>query len=1334
MGRYCNFMISVLVFVWTAFSASAQYKSVYNLNVTDGLSQNTISAIYQDERDYIWFGTRNGINLYNGRDFTVFKNDKQNPGSIPNNEVKEINGDGKGHLFVRTGNAQILKHELGSDSFQVLVSSAATSMYYFDGLYFAESHEVYFLPDGADSPELLYSFADRKNIITSFLKVGTRLYIGTSKNGLYCLDDTGALQNLVENEYVTSLFLDSEGDVWATFGDATGILRLGRDGSMRYMFPGTNSGDMDSNRTQACCEDHDGNIWVGTFNGLYMFDRKTEKFVKYDNPALANNSIINLMVDHQGTIWAGTYYLGVYYFNVHDQVYSVYRYSAGNGNGPSSDVIGEMLEGRDGSIWIASERGGLNCYDRETGNFCHYTVADGLSSNNVKAMYLDEKAGVMWLGTHLGGLSRFDLKTGRFRNFTHIKEDASSLPSDVVRDVIPYGKDLLLAVKGGIVCFDKVSGKCRKLLSNPEYQRLTNYCSRLLIDSRNNLWMLHTSNGVFRYNLNSGRFYIYQNHRDIPGGVSPGRISDMYEDSFGRLWFCNSQNGLDLFDYETESFVNYDMRTSRFSSNAMYAIAELGPDKYIVTEDNGYSVFYYNENRAVNFQNNINVPLVSANEGSILVASDGEIYIGGMNGLISFNERNMSAYRRQYSIKPYAIRVDGKQVRQDGRTGRLDKDLRGRDRLTIGPGVITLDIELAVTDYLPYDTDELVYRLNGFSDKWQKLDNSRVIAFTNLSPGEYRLEVKSAVGQSQGNVSYSMMLEVRPPFYKTFWAYMVYIFCFSGLLYVVITMYNNKIRLQEAVKYEKMHTREVEELNQYKLRFFTNISHEFRSPLTVIIGQIEMMMDKYHSDMSIYSPLHRMYRSCVQLKDLVSELLDFRKQEQGYMKLKVCSADMVEFVHDQYLNFQAYARQKNITYKFVKIYDTIPVCFDPKQMQKVVNNLIFNAFKHVSANGKITVIINRDNSSVMIDIVNTGKGIRPEEIDKIFNRFYQIDTKDSVGAGTGIGLALSKGIVELHKGSIKVFSELDKETTFRIELPLGSEHFGKEDFLGEDEAREMCLESMEDATVVLADDLAGGISGNTGRESGRTVLVVEDNRPLRETLAQLFSPFYKVILADNGAEGLEMAGQNPVDLIVSDVMMPVMDGIELCRIVKTTDGLSHIPVVLLTAKTEETQKMEGLKYGADDYIFKPFNSRELIARCNNIVNNRHLLRNKFSSMDVVRQDAVVVNNTKDLEFIENAQNIMKQHLSDSEFKLESLARELGVSRTKLFTKLKDIQGVTPMEFMMNIRLEVAVQLLQHEKNLNISEISEKTGFSSPKFFRKCFKDKYGKTPMEFRKS
>ena len=556
-----------------------------------------------------------------------------------------------------------------------------------------------------------------------------------------------------------------------------------------------------------------------------------------------------------------------------------------------------------------------------------------------------------------------------------------------------------------------------------------------------------------------------------------------------------------------------------------------------------------------------------------------------------------------------------------------------------------------------------------------------------------------------------------PPFYKTTWAYLIYIAIVGGLLYYVIRTYQTRFHLRESLKYEQQHIRDVEEMNQSKLRFFT-----------IIIGQMETLLQMQAFAPSIYNKLLNVYKNGIQLRELISELLDFRKQEQGHMKIKVRRHNLIDFLYENYLLYAEYAATRQIDFSFVKEEEDLEVWYDARQIQKIISNLLSNAFKYTPQSGTIAIRVYRNVDEAVVEVRNSGKGIEPEELEKIFTRFYQVEKSSTVSEGTGIGLALSKGLAELHHGTLTANSIPDEETVFTLTLKLGKEHFTDEQ-----------LDEMTKNEVAAVKTDAFLITGQEELEEeplkerikGAKMLIVEDNDSLREMLAGLFSPYYEVLTAADGEEGLQKGREEQPDIILSDVVMPRMTGTELCKEIKSDFATCHIPVVLLTARTAIEHTLEGLRTGADDYITKPFHTSLLISRCNNLVNSRRILQEKFSKQPQAPA-RILATNPMDEDLLERTMEIIERNMDNSEFSLSELIRELCMSRTYFFQKIKGITGQTPNEFLSTVRLKRAAFLLRSDLTLSISEISDKTGFSSPRYFGRCFKEAYGVSPLGYR--
>lgn len=537
---------------------------------------------------------------------------------------------------------------------------------------------------------------------------------------------------------------------------------------------------------------------------------------------------------------------------------------------------------------------------------------------------------------------------------------------------------------------------------------------------------------------------------------------------------------------------------------------------------------------------------------------------------------------------------------------------------------------------------------------------------------------------------------------------------------------------------ERIEKEHMEELNQAKLRFFTNVSHEFRTPLTLIISQIELMSQNNVIVPSLYGSILKIKKHAQQMKLLITELLDFRKFDQSYIQLKLSDQSVNAFLGEIYFSFSGYASQKRIAYEFEPLGEDLRIWMDDWQMKKVFFNLLSNAFKHTPDHGLIRISVSCTAEDILVMVRDTGNGIGQEEVERIFDRFYQADNRNDLAGriGTGIGLALTKSIVHLHHGTITVESVLNEGSCFTVKLPKSRDCFLKDPeviFLEHPEEPMIREDTLPDETFIESIALSAEMPIANEEQKRHKVLLVEDNKELLVLLQEIFLPLYQVVIAHDGEEGLRLTLAEMPDLIVSDVMMPLMTGTEMCLKIKSNLNLCHIPVVLLTALDTAEQNIEGLQRGADDYVTKPFNAKILLARCNNLIRNRLLMQSRFAKEVTAEVDLLAVN-PMDKIFLDKVINVVDKYIDSEEFDIAVLCRELGVGRTLLHAKFKALTGMTPNEFVLNHRLKKAALLLKNEPHLQIAEISDKLGFGSPRYFTRCFKNHYNTTPVEYRKA
>ena len=885
---------------------------------------------------------------------------------------------------------------------------------------------------------------------------------------------------------------------------------------------------------------------------------------------------------------------------------------------------------------------------------------------------------------------------------------------------------MLLATHNGIGLFNPETGECTKLLTD---SKLNNrQIIDMHLDKHNNLWFSYYL-GLVKYNIATHKRDEYFVPNTSEKVIGSNLINVLFEDKKGNIWAGSSGDGIFLYQPETNTFKSFNSQNSDLINDYILDINESLSGYLLIASNQGFSRFDMENERFYNYNKQNGFPMTALNPYGLFVAHDNEIFLSGPKMMISFFEKELNSYVKPYQLNFTSLEVNNKLILPNDGSGILSESILYQPQITLNHNHSIITVNFSLSNYVSVLRNRIYYKLEGFDKDWMSAGYRKGITYTNLNPGKYTLVIKS---QREGIKEARLLIIVLPSWYETWWAYLIYTIVTISLLWYLIQNYNSRIKLRESLKYEKKHIEDLEALNQSKLRFFTNISHEFRTPLTLIVGQVETLLQVQTFTPNIYNKVLGIYKNSLQLRELITELLDFRKQEQGHMKIKVSQHNLVNFLYENYLLFLEYASSKQINFKFNKQKDDIEVWYDQKQMQKVINNLLSNAVKHTKAEDTISINVSQEKDHVIIEIKDTGTGIAAAEIDKIFDRFYQTEHLNSLntGAGTGIGLALTKGIVELHHGTIRVESEPGKGSSFIITLKLGKEHFTEEQIAKDDTETIQQTETIVPSVEIIPD--SEWKEEDNKRIEDAKMLIVEDNESIKQMLVGIFETFYQVSTASDGVEALEMIQKDMPSIILSDVVMPRMSGTELCKQIKTDFNTCHIPVVLLTARTAIEHNIEGLKIGADDYITKPFNTNLLISRCNNLVNSRRLLQEKFSKQPQAFAQ-MLATNPMDKEMLDRAMAIIERHLDNTDFNVNIFAREMGMARTNLFTKLKAVTGQTPNDFILSIRLKKGAVMLRNNPELNITEISDRIGFSSSRYFSKCFKEIYHVSPLAYRK-
>lgn len=1329
-------IVLIVLIVGVLFSRA---QDIYfdHLDLKDGLSQISVTSIGQDNLGTMWIGTRDGLNRYNGYEIDVFRHDRENPNSLLGNNIRDLQIDNQKLIWVLTWE--------GLSSFNIETNEIKNyphpdvNCFYLgkENIWVGTKKELLILdPRNGTYTPADHILSESTNITEIYENKSNELFFGTLNRGLLNYNKTtGQLTTILKDE-IACIYKSVKDTLWIGTKNQ-GVYAIQKN---KVLVHYTKETGLAHNAVRDICEDEDGNIWIGTFLGVSVLNAQTRILSNYyqsdKNPnALSHNSIYTMFRDQEGSIWIGTYFGGI---NIYNPKTNIFRYFVADPDQNKSinyRVVGSMLEDDDKNLWIATEGGGVNFYNRKTKKFRYITKGDGansLSHNNVKSLYLDNK-NQLWIGTHLGGLNVLDIRSGKIKKYLKNGKNAQSIPSNVISAIIPYKDKFILGTNKGVVMFDPKTERFSDYFEHEDQRQLIGQkILALLIDRSNRLWIGSETKGLSVYDLKSGKLKSYRRNMNEANGISSDFIYQIYQDHMRRVWVATSGGGLNRYLPETDSFKVYSSKHYNLPSDFIYGVTESRYGFLWVATSKGISKFDVEDEsfQAYDYENGF--PLGEINERGLYITSDGEVFVGGIHGMVSFWEKELQSQGSTHSLYFTALQINNQEVKVGDETGILEKTLPFTDKIHLNHKHSVIAFNFTSFNYQKANKSRYQYMMRGFDNNWVDAGYRRSVSYTNLSAGNYEFMVREIHTDGKIGATTSLSIKIDPPFYNTWWAYLIYLTIVVAILFYINRMLISKAILEENLKKEQIDKERIRELNQSKLRFFTNISHEFRTPLTLIIGQLEALLDESGIAQNIYNKILIAYKNSSRLKNLIDELLEFRKQELGHMKLRVNEYNFVDFVQTIYDSFKEYAQKRNINFKLVCHQNKIPLYFDARQMEKVFFNLLSNAFKFTPDGGSIYVLVDNHDKEIVIKVLDSGEGMPSEYIDKIFDRFYQVDNinqQKHQHLGSGIGLALTKGIVDIHGGNIKVTSKHEEGSCFEVYIPKGKDHLNDENIIWN---KEQVFELSSNARI-LSDTIVESDMEEPELHSiltNATVLIVEDNAEVREMLCSSFEDEYTIIAVENGQQGLEKAMEHQPDLIISDVMMPILSGTEMCEQLKGNITTSHIPVILLTAKDALEYKIEGMELGADDYITKPFNMKLLQARCRNLIKSRRSLQDKFRTNPSLGIKNIT-SNSLDAELLEKAIKVVEDNLDNSKFDISKFAQEMNLGRTSLYTKIKGITGQTPNEFILSSRLKKAAILLRSKSGISVSEVAYAVGFTTPRYFSKCFSDHFKISPSKY---
>lgn len=1379
-GIYNKFTFFVFFSLVGWLNAFANLPEQYRFSVLDihnGLTHNQVNCFLKDKSGYMWIGTAAGLNRFDGNQLKVFRHDAHDTSSISGNEIYSIFEDPEGYIWIGTNKGVNLydpKKETFNKNWEDLVKQYALPGTSVEDIFKDKEGNYWFVqtgfgvtrydPSRKESRTLKHSFLGNETISSNYISDIQEDDEGhiwlLHRNGILEKLDKIHLQVVEQYDYLYQKFnhqllgyeftVDSDNDLWIYLpSDGKGVLWFNsKEKTFSQWHQNAPRLKINSNLVTGVVEESAGIIWVGTdLGGINVINKKdfTVRHILHNNEnknSLVHNSIYSLYKDSEGIIWVGAYKNGVNYYHKDIIRFNYYKNFAAIKESLPYDDVNRFVEDEKGNLWIGTNGGGLLYLNRTTGKFTQYKhdpQNEHSISSDVIVSLLISKDKSLWIGTYFGGLNKFDGK--KFTHYRNDPQDPNSLSNDNIWELLEdsSGNIWVGTISNGIDLFDPKTNTFLNYMPETSGRSIVNsYISAVCEDGKGRIWV-GGNEGIDVIDRATGKIMHYQNEPNQENSLISNTILWIHNDSKNNIWVA-TEEGLAYFDEETQSFQHYTEKDG-LPHHAVLTILEDDDHNLWCSTPNGLSNLVFsvdNDPSKVIFRNydeSDGLQGMVFNENAALKLSTGELVFGGSNGFNMFDPNSLE----MNTIAPDVIFTDfqlfnhslaiGEKVK--GRT-ILSNALSQTDHITLAHNQNFFSIEFSSICFFQPEKNRYKYKLIGFDESWHEGDNnSRKVTYTNLDPGNYEFQVLASNndGLWNGNGS-SLKITVLAPFWKTPEAYLLYAFFILACLYLGRRIMLQKERVKFQIEQERREARQLHELDLMKIRFFTNVSHEFRTPLTLILTPIEKLLGQIGEEESTYRKQYIMIqRNAKRLLNLVNQLLDFRKIEVEGVKLHTSEGNIIAFIEESVHSFSDLSEKQNISLTFHTDVEALHTSFDMDKVEKILFNLLSNAFKFTSENGNITVNVHYNGSLksdakiLTIQVKDDGIGIPKEKQDKIFQRFFRNDMPSSlVNQGSGIGLSITKEFVRIHGGEITVQSEPDKGSCFTVTLPIMPIKG-----VVEEKGKRLPEKVQEEKNTKIL--LNQHYPHNRKKPK---ILLVEDNEDFRFYLKDNLGVHFEVTEAKNGKEGWQKLLANMPELVVSDLMMPEMNGMELCKKVKADPRTSHIPFVLLTAHTAEEQKLKGLNIGANDYMTKPFNFEILLSRIKNLINERQQLQKVLEKKISVETSQIDIVSLDD-KLIQDAIRIVEENMAEPHFSVEILSKELGMSRANLYKRMVSLTGQSPVEFIRKIRLQRAAQLLD-KSQLTVAEIAYQVGFNSTKYFTKYFKREFNVLPSLYASS
>jgi signal transduction histidine kinase/ligand-binding sensor domain-containing protein/DNA-binding response OmpR family regulator len=1351
-------------------------KNIYqfsHLDISNGLSNNRVSCIFKDANGFMWFGTTSGLNRYDGYKFKVFKHEPGDPNSLIDNNVMRIEEgpDRSMWLYTHSGISvynsntesfandllrELARYKVPTDQLTAIRKDHNGNFWFLTnnkGVFFYNTHTktTQSYSTLANYPAILHS-----DNVTDVVDGGNNKIWFVYSDGVideidihsnHLLSRDFALNRASKNRpEVYSAILGNDRNLWIyAAGTFEGVYTYNTETrALAHYGKDTPQISLNTNVINSIVKGNDNNIWIGTdHGGINLVDAQTHKITyllnKEDDGKSLSGDCVELYKDNTGIIWAGTYKQGVSYFHKGIIQFPLIKHYLSNSASLPYEDVDCFVEDAKGNLWIGTNGGGLIFYDKASKKYSRFkhdpANPKSLSNDVIVSLRIDHE-NRLWIGTYFGGLERLNGNT--FIHYRHNDQIPGSISDDRVYSIFEDSSQKLWVgtFAGAMNIYDPKTDS----FIHPHYAMTSEYTAVIYEDRQKNIW-IGRDKGIDIIENATGAVKHYYNNPKNANSLIDNDVNSIIQDSRGFFWI-GTKDGLSILNTKTNTFTNVDERKGLPTNSVLNILEDKSGIMWISTanglvsvslssanDPNSYQIHKYDEFDGLQGR--------EYNANAAYKTRNGEMIFGGAHGFNWFNPESIHAF----SLKPKLIFTDFQLFNRSAKVGDtiegrvvLTQSITETQSLVLKHNENVFSVEFAACDYFNPDKIIYQYKLEDFDKQWLLAPKgSRKATYTNLDAGDYVLKVKASNPNDPGHESYATLnIKILPPFWKTTWAYILYVAAFVGLLLYIrhrgilkirreFEQKQHELEAERKLAKEREEARRMHELDLMKIKFFTNVSHEFRTPLSLIISPIDTLI-KHNDKPEHQQQLLMIKRNGRRLLNLVNQLLDFRKMEFKELKLNLQKGDIAHFVKEVCFSFADMADQNNINYVFDSEIEHLITNFDKDKIERVLFNVLSNAFKFTSSGGHISVFLSLDNNQendtgqlLEIKVMDTGIGIPKEKQEKIFERFFQDNLPESLlNQGSGIGLSISREFVRMHNDEIYVESEPGDGSCFTIRIPVCAEY-----------------EKVSYTAPAIKQSGQASKSSEHILDSGKKpiILLIEDNDDLRFYLKDNLKQSFHIMEAVNGKDGWQKTLAMHPDLVVSDIAMPEMNGLDLCTKIRHDERTAHTPIILLTALSEEADLLAGTECGANDYITKPFNFEILLSKINGLLQMQQTLKKTYQKqVEIQAQDMDII--SEDQKFLKNTLACIEKNITNPNFSVEELSRQMSLSRVSLYKRLLTLTGKTPVECIRTIRLKRAVQLLEKSK-LSIASIAYEVGFNNPTYFSKVFKEEYGTLPSEY---